>query len=435
MVTLAVTSTHRRELRRDVSHRPASVRAFRWMRVVSAFVLSASMLSTSLLSAQRVDSSATRVGTSAAPASRPWYERLSLRGYAQFRYNRLLETNDALVCSQCDRSIGDNGGFFLRRGRLILSGNVHPRVSIYVQPDYAADAAGALHYLQLRDAYADVALDAQRIHRVRIGQSKVPYGFENLQSSSNRIPLDRHDALNSALPNERDMGVLYYWAPRIAADRFRMLVDSGLKGSGDYGVLGVGLYNGQTANRPEANNSSHAVARLTYPWRLASGQIVEASVQAYTGRFVLPSVSSGVGVDPEYRDERTAVSFVWYAQPFGLVAEYTRGIGPQYVAATNRVESQPLAGGFVQAMYRWRRDGQVIQPFVRLHQYDGGKKVELDARHYEVHESEVGVEWLPNPAFELTIQYTSSDRLFEDAKSIGNRQRGRFLRLQAQINY
>ncbi|MFM8567044.1 MAG: porin [Gemmatimonadota bacterium] len=371
----------------------------------------------------------------ASAAPRPWYERLSLRGYAQFRYNRLFETNPTLVCSQCDRSIGTNGGFFLRRGRLILSGNVHPRVSIYIQPDYAADAAGTLHYLQLRDAYFDVALDDQRVHRVRLGQSKVPFGFENLQSSSNRLPLDRNDALNSALPNERDIGTMYYYTPRVAADRFKMLVDSGLKGSGDYGVFGVGVFNGQTANRPEANNSSHAVARLTFPWRLPSGQFVEASLQAYTGRFVLPSVSSGVGIDPEYRDQRQAVSVVWYAQPFGLVAEYNTGVGPQYVAATNRVASRSLSGGFVQAMYRWRRDGQVIQPFVRVQHYAGGKKAELDARRYVVDETEVGVEWLPFPAFELTVQYTAADRLFEDSKSVGNRQAGRFLRLQAQINY
>lgn len=139
-----------------------------------------------------------------APA--PWYERLAWRGYAQIRYNRLFETNPDLNCAQCDRSIGNNGGFFVRRGRLILFGNVHPRVYIYVQPDYGSDAAGNLHYFQLRDAYFDLYLDESRAHRLRFGQSKVPFGFENLQSSQNRIPLDRHDGMNSAVANERDLG-------------------------------------------------------------------------------------------------------------------------------------------------------------------------------------------------------------------------------------
>ena len=370
-----------------------------------------------------------------AAVSKLWYERLSLRGYAQIRYNRLFESNPDLTCAQCDRSIGKNGGFFLRRGRIILSGNVHPRVAIYIQPDYGTDAAGGLHYLQLRDAYFDLFLTGDRSHRIRVGQSKVPFGFENLQSSSNRIPLDRHDALNSALPNERDFGVDYYWSSPVAQKRFRILTDSGYKGSGDYGVFGFGLYNGQTANRPEANNSLHAVARVTYPWRLASGQFVETSLQAYTGRFVVPTKSTSVTMRPEYLEERVAASFVWYAQPFGLVAEYNWGKGPEFVSGTSSIETRSLSGGFVQAMYAFRTHGHTVQPFVRLHEYQGGKKVELDARHYSVHEAEAGIEWQPNPNFELTAQYTVSDRLFEDAGAIGRREKGRFLRLQAQINY
>jgi hypothetical protein len=60
-------------------------------------------------------------------------------------------------------------------------------------------------------------------YRVRIGQSKVPYGFENLQSSQNRLSLDRNDALNSAVVNERFRCFLY-WAPSKIRERFAMLV-------------------------------------------------------------------------------------------------------------------------------------------------------------------------------------------------------------------
>lgn len=62
--------------------------------------------------------------------------------------------------------------------------------------------------LQLRDAYFDVFLDSLHTYRLRVGQSKVPFGYENLQSSSNRLPMERAEALNNAsVPGERDLGV------------------------------------------------------------------------------------------------------------------------------------------------------------------------------------------------------------------------------------
>lgn len=369
-------------------------------------------------------------------AGRAWYERIRLRGYAQIRYNRLLETNRDLTCSHCDRSIGNNGGLFLRRGRLVLSGDVSDRVSFYIQPDFATDAAGGQHYLQLRDAYFDLYVDQGKAHRLRLGQSKVPFGFENLQSSSNRLPLDRAEGLNSAMPGERDFGVFYYWTPSSARRLFRILTDSGYKGTGDYGVVGVGVMNGQTANRGEANNSLHHVARVSYPFQLPNGQYVEVGAQAYGGNFVLPSRTTGVSAEPEYDDRRVAVSFTWYAQPLGFVGEWNWGEGPEFESATRSVGTRDLQGGFAQTMYRARVGTQVIQPFARAQYYQGGRKTDLDARSYLLREYEAGLEWLPISAFELTAQYTVSDRRVVDGGlTAPNRQKGRFLRLQAQFNY
>jgi phosphate-selective porin len=146
----------------------------------------------------------------AAAHAKKWYETFSIRGYTQIRYNRLLETNPKLKCDQCDKSIGENGGFFIRRARLIFSGNVHDRVFFYIQPDLAsAPSSTTNNFAQLRDIYFDVALDAKKEYRFRIGQSKIPFGFENLQSSQNRLPMDRADPTNSALANERDLGVVF----------------------------------------------------------------------------------------------------------------------------------------------------------------------------------------------------------------------------------
>lgn len=421
--------------------RPRSTRL-----VLGALAFAAGALVTTPADAQQPDSArrdSTPRPAPAAPAAptparpRQWYERLSLRGYAQIRYNRLLESNEQLTCQQCDRSIGGNGGIFLRRGRLIISGNVHDRVSIYVQPDYGSDAAGTLHYFQLRDAYFDLFLDAAHDHRVRIGQSKIPFGWENLQSSSNRLPLDRNDALNSALPNERDIAAIYYYANKSARDRFRILTDSGLKGSGDYGVLGLGVYNGQTANRPELNDNLHAVAHLTYPFRFPNGQFVELSAHAYHGRFVIPSSqrTTGVTAAPEFVDERVAGTVVIYPQPFGLQAEWNVGRGPEYVPGARTIRARRLEGGYVQAMYRARVAGQTITPFVRAQTFDGAKKLETDARFHDVREVEGGIEWLPIPAFELTTTFVRSERRTRDGANEGYHEKGHFVRLQAQFNY
>jgi hypothetical protein len=373
------------------------------------------------------------------PLSKKWYESFSIRGYSQIRYNRLFETNPDLGCEQCDRSWGENGGFFMRRMRIIFYGQLHPRVYFYVQPDFASSASSTgLHFAQIRDAYFDVGLTADNSFRLRIGQSKVPFGFENMQSSQNRLPLDRNDALNSAVSNERDLGVFLYWAPVKIRERFSMLVKQGLKGSGDYGVFAFGAYNGQTANRPEMNNEPHIVSRLSYPFAYKK-QIIEPGIQAYTGKYVMYSSQLSNGVkyvdDRNYLDQRVAASLIIYPKPFGIQAEYNIGRGPQFNKQTDSIEVMPLTGGYATVNCKLDINGQKLYPFLRYQYYRGGKKHELDARAYEVNELEIGAEWEPVKNFELVVMYTISSRRYEDFVLRDNFQQGNLLRLQAQVNF
>ncbi|MFM7299988.1 MAG: porin [Crocinitomicaceae bacterium] len=369
--------------------------------------------------------------------SKKWYEKMAIRGYTQIRYNGLLQTNEDLSCEQCDKSWGGDGGFFIRRMRIIFFGQIHPRVYFYIQPDFAsAPSSSPLHFTQLRDAYFDVGIDEKNEFRFRIGQSKIPFGFENMQSSQNRLPLDRADALNSAVSNERDLGVFFYWAPEKTRKLFSSLVNDGLKGSGDYGVFAFGAYNGQTANRPEVNKNRHIVSRISYPFQVKN-QIIETGVQAYKGKYTLLSTSSGVNyaADKLYDDERVAGTFVLYPKPFGILAEYNIGRGPEFDKFADSISTQRLSGGFITACYKINFGDQTLIPFVRYQQYKGGKKHELDARSYRVEELEIGTEWQMGKNFELVLMYTMSSRRFEDFGNKDNYQRGNLLRIQAQMNF
>jgi hypothetical protein len=151
-----------------------------------------------------------------------WYDNIGIRGYVQVRYNGLFSSNDKVSCEQCDKSwrttttsadLQSNKGLFIRRARIVFSGQIHPNVYFYIQPDFASSpTSGVNNFAQIRDAYFDLSFYAKKQFRLRIGQSKVLYGFENLESSQNRLTLGRNDDLNSSVVNERDLGVFFYWS-------------------------------------------------------------------------------------------------------------------------------------------------------------------------------------------------------------------------------
>jgi hypothetical protein len=110
-----------------------------------------------------------------------------------------------------------------------------------------------------------------------------------LQSSQNRLTLDRNDALNSAVANERDLGAFFYWAPSKIRERFAMLVKDGTRVQ----VIMVYLHlSVQWSNpiRTEGNRNLHVVTRVSYPFVIGS-QIIEPGIQAYTGKWALEAKS------------------------------------------------------------------------------------------------------------------------------------------------
>jgi hypothetical protein len=372
-------------------------------------------------------------GIGDVPVRERWYEKISVRGYTQFRYN--FTPNDDLLTSPGDRSIVKFNEFFLRRARLIVSGQPHDRVFVYLQGEFAGFVNNTNNTTEgnavLRDAYADIFLAENKEWRIRAGQSKIPFGFDTMQSSQNRLAFDRNDATFAAVPNERNLGVYLYYAPTVVRERFRRLVESGLKGSGDYGMLGIGVYNGQAIDQQDANKNKHVIFHSMYPHEFSNGQIVQIGMDAYTGQVAVstsPVVPTdlvptlGAPITPQvtnggnYLDERVAWHLVVFPQPFGFQAEYTIGRGPQLNNARTAVELGSLHGGYVQLFYNYKCDTycQSIFPYLRMQEYFGAQKLQSNAPQNSVRETELGLEYQFNRSLELTVAYSWTQRTSGD---------------------
>jgi len=391
---------------------------------------------------------------------KPWYEKMSLRGYTQIRFDRSIEwdRDEANPWMFGDRFInGQAENFGIRRARLIFSADVSDHLFVYIQPDFAgsiSSTSNATYFAQLRDLYGDVFIDKTKVHRFRVGLSKVPYGWENMQSSQNRVPLDRAVSINTGVsPNERDLGVFYYFTPVAKQKLLKELVDGGLKGSGNYGILGFGVYDGQGGSQIELNQNVHVVARATWPFQLASGQVVEASVQGYTGKYVVTggqiypgggdeqATPAGTGGDKGLTDRRVAGSFIWYPQPFGLETEWNWGEGPGLNDDQTEVEVRPLWGGYVLPSYRFDTDRfGIITAYGRYQYYKGGYRALPNAPYGASTEWDLGVEWQILRELELTGEYSIVDGINglpinKSGQTSYRDWNGRVFRIQVQLNY
>lgn len=375
---------------------------------------------------------------------------IKIRGYTQLRVNEIVSGDKTAPDGQSrlrsvqDGSIGSDTNFFIRRARIVLQGDLGHGVSFYLQPDFASavnsQSAGERrdNFVQLRDAYVDVALDKAERFKLRFGQSKVPFGWENLQSSSNRVPLDRTDAINSAVPSERDLGIIAYYTPARVQEIWDELEEKDQKLFGNYGAFAFGVFNGQGVNRQERNDSLMAVVMGTWPMRLdgigLDGQVLEIGGSLLYNK-VRPEIRSGGVSDGNFKEKRAVVHAILYPQPFGIQTEWTFGRAPVYDTAIEAIEIDDATGGYVMAMYRVPDfgAGRVI-PYVRWERYKGGWKGALNVPRLDTNDIELGVEWTPVKPLEFTFAYARMKRAEADERRAGIAE-GDVLRAQLQWNY
>jgi hypothetical protein len=317
---------------------------------------------------------------------------------------------------------GAQPGFFFRRIRWVVTGQVSDHVAFFLQPDLATQLSGNTTVVTLRDAYGDYYIDREKEFRFRVGLQRVPCSFDNWQASRVRMAIDRADATNSCASSERDLGLSFMWTPKIAQQRFKQMLDY-MYGPGDYGVVHLSMDNAQGLNQQEINRDKRMSLRLAWPFELPGGRLLEAGMNINRGQFNVnygtagPSRTlfslneSGNTQSRSIRDERLNFYIYYPPQPWGFIAEYVTGRGPRR-GGDGIVRYSSLYGGYVQGHYQWRySDTGLANFYARWQEYYGGLKFIAGAPDGRMKEVEMGVAWQPDPQWELTVAYTFTQRL------------------------
>jgi hypothetical protein len=375
-----------------------------------------------------------------------WFERIKILGYVQSRY-AVGATSHLFDIPLGDRlATSDPREFYIRRIRVVLAGEISERLSFYLQPAFEGDQQN-LFNKEMVDAFADYHITRDRQWRLRFGLHRVPNSFDTYRSSSQRIELDRHESIQSGAPGERDLGVALYWTSKIAQLRYAQMAIYH-NGPGDYGNIGLMVYNGQTRNKVEANADKHVGIHLAHPFELPNGRLVQLGAMAFRGQYVVsgtgPIGSSAVSWCPpglrrgssgcEVDDERVTAYIYTPTQPLGLIAEYTAGRGPLR-NSQGIIEEKPVHGGYAELMYTWRySDVGLLTPYVRYGVYHGGLK-SINGANGRSETVNVGLVWEPDTHWRFVTEWMWKDGLNASILKPGQDQlafEGSILRFQVQ---
>lgn len=128
-------------------------------------------------------------------------DKVRFSGYIQARYESYGQTREAQGTPSASRpSVADR--FTLRRMRLTL--NARPSQNTYIK--WELEGSGAS--VESRDAFLSYYLNGspENGFTASIGQLKVPFGFEIIQSSGTREVPERARIIRHFFPSERDRG-------------------------------------------------------------------------------------------------------------------------------------------------------------------------------------------------------------------------------------
>ncbi len=238
-----------------------------------------------------------------------------LDGYFQLRYT----ADDAT----------DTHEFQVRRARFNIRGPVTDLWSyrIEFQLDAREVGRGPTSKTQLRTLYADYKTDESAL---RIGQAKVPWGYELLEAVPNLWSGERALFMDVLFPHQRDIGVQWAYEASPRSPR-----------------LDVGIFNGTGINSNDDNDRKNLMARVDFP--VPNGSV---ALSGYIGE-------RGEGEEATDQDR------------YGLSARFKWAGGTEFMgeAVTGRDRGADVGGWYAQVGHPIsRKDPNLL--FVKYDQYD-----------------------------------------------------------------
>lgn len=204
-------------------------------------------------------------------------KKLKVSGYVQARF---------------DSTQGKKDSFLIRRGRVKVAGKPSPNAEAVVQIDFSTDAKTP-ETKDLYIAYTAGNGNTERYPTFFFGKHKVPFGYQSVQSSSERETPERARVIGM-IPHDRDLG-------------FKVSSPVGQQLSWD-----IGIFNGNGKNTDD-NGDKDIVGRA----RFAATDSLDFGASFYTGKNTV----SG----KHYNFDRFGLDAQLYMQDMAIKGEYITG--------------------------------------------------------------------------------------------------------------
>jgi len=269
-------------------------------------------------------------------------QTLELSGYTQVRYTH---TDD------------DINEFRIRRARAGLKGEILKNINYILQVDATKSSV-------LLDAKVEITFSPYA--RLAFGQFKVPFGLENLTSSSALDTINRSLTVENLSPS-RDIG---------AQGR-----DIGVALSGKFSRIeySLGVFNGEGLNRADTNEKKDLVARLGF----SPFDFFALSLSHYQGKSTL------FGGDSVVDRDRTGIDIYFVREQISVKGEYI--FARDYLA--------DKYGWYIQGGYYFIPDK--IQAIVKYDSYDENMDIQGDRADVIT----LGINWFFSKKTKLQINY------------------------------